>query len=107
MIRRFQAAVAPAPRHSNDPMPPEVKIFVIKAAPRTDRLRYRRIPLRELAKSRRLCRLKELDKEAAELRAQIKQSYEAYLRGDVRPVDEFMAELEAELNQPDVSEPRL
>ena len=41
--------------------------------------------------------MREIDKEAAALRVQIKQSFEAYLREDVRPVEEFMAELEAEL----------
>ena len=41
------------------------------------------------------------DEEAAyehtpELKAQIREGYEAYQRGECRPIDEFMAELEAE-----------
>jgi len=96
MIRRFQQAAAASPSHGRDTLPPEVKIFVIK--PGLNRLLFERIPARDLAASRRLSRMREIEKEATVLRAQIKRSFEDYLRGDVRPVDEFMAELEAELN---------
>jgi len=38
-----------------------------------------------------------LDTQDLKLNKQIKQSYEEYLKGKARPVDEFMAELKGEL----------
>jgi len=39
-----------------------------------------------------------LELQDPELKKQIKESYEAYLRGEVRGFDEFLAELKGELN---------
>lgn len=40
----------------------------------------------------------DFDETSPELMTQIKEGREAYLRGDVQDFDEFMASLEAELN---------
>jgi hypothetical protein len=37
------------------------------------------------------------DEDSPALMAQIREGYQEYLRGELRPIDEFMAELETEL----------
>jgi hypothetical protein len=98
MIKRFQSA-APSSAHANEKRKPEVKVFRLKLGPDKD-VRFERMNLRELAKRSAVVKLTE-DKEerSPALQAQIREGFQAYLRGDYRPIEEFMAELEAELEQ--------
>lgn len=98
MIRRFRAAV-PANAHANEKRKPEVKVFRLTIGPNKD-VRFERANVRELAKRSAVAKLTE-DKEerSPALQAQIREGFQAYLRGDYRPIEEFMAELEAELEQ--------
>ena len=98
--KRFQTA-APSSAHGADRPLREIKVFRIKLGPEKS-VRLERMSLRELAiKAAQTCaRTGEERAEASPaLQAQIRESFEAYLDGDVRPIDEFLAELEAELNE--------
>lgn len=95
MIKRFQA-VAPRGAHGNDKPRREIKVFRLGRGPQRD-VRLVRMSLREMANRSALVRLAEEKETSPALQAQITEGFQAYLRGDYRPVEEFMAELEAEL----------
>lgn len=98
MFRRFQAA-APSSAHGTDKPRREVKVYRIRLGSEKG-LSFERVTLRELARKAARARTAEDRAETSPaLKAQIKDSFDAYLRGDARPVDEFLAELEAELNE--------
>ena len=93
-LNRHRASPTPAIPHSHDDVTPsEVKIYLLKSG------RLVRVPLRELLANRRETSNTGDDETSPELQAQIKESYAAYVRGDVRPLSEFIDELDVELGK--------
>ncbi len=98
MIKRFQAAV-PSTAHRNDKPKPEVEVFRLRLVG-SESVRFERVKSRDLAIRSVAVKLsEEKEDRAPALQAQIREGFQAYLRGDCRPVDEFMTELEAELEE--------
>jgi hypothetical protein len=100
IVKRFQSAAAAPTSHRKDILHPEVQVYRVKIGPERD-LRFVRVRSKDLTHGRpaRIQKIEGAEETTPELKAQIREGYEAYMRGDVRPVDELLAELEAELSE--------
>lgn len=96
VIKRFKDAAAPPSAHRSDKRS-EVNVFRITGS--KTGLRLEPVSFRNLVtRAARGC-VEDRAEASPALKAQIKESFEAHMRGDSRHIDEFLAELEAELSE--------
>ena len=94
IISRSKIASAPRPVRAEQK---EMRVFRVSAGDSDSALRFVELPPNAHKLPCPVDTRSDNDEASKRLNAQIRQGYQEYLSGQVRPIDDFMAELEIEL----------